>query len=407
MSGLRAVGLVAQRELAQRLRSRPTWVMTVVTALLIAALMTVPALLRRSPTPTVIGLVGSAAQALRPQLASAAAATGVDVQLRNLHDAAAAHAQVLAGGLDAALDVTGEAPDVTVARSLAPDVQDLVRTVVTRARATQLLSAAKVPPDVIRSLLTPVSLTVHALEPPPPPVSAARVVAAIVAGYLLLYAIVAYAIGVATGVAQEKTSRTAEVLLAAIRPDRLMVGKVLGIGAAGLGQLAIAVAAGLVANALVGGSAVPHAVVTLLPSLLLWFLLGYTLFAFVSAAAGAMVARQEEVQSATAPITVALTAALALVFGVVHAPDSWWVAAGSLLAPFTPIVMPARLAMGPVPAWQLALAILELIGVTYAVARLAARVYATSLMRGGARVGWSAALRGASESPARNTRPRT
>lgn len=392
MSVLRTVGLVAQRELVQRLHSRPTWIMTVLSALLVVALVVVPGLLRKPPAPMTLGLAGSAAQALASQLDSRAVKAGRMLRLMDVPSGAGQRAQLLGGRLDAVLALSDTTASVTVARSLAPGVQALIQEVVAQARERRLLSDAKVPPGVIEAAMAPVPVTVHALEPQPA-VSAVRVVAAIVSGYLLLYAIIAYAIGVATGVAQEKTSRTAEVLLAAVRPERLMVGKVIGIGVAGLGQLAIAVAAGLLAIALSGVSEVPHAVIELLPGLLFWFLLGYTLYAFVSAAAGAMVARQEEVQSATAPITVTLTAALAFVVGVVHAPESWWVTVGSLVAPFTPIVMPARLAMGPVPAWQLAVAVLELVAVTYVVARVAGRVYAGSVMRGGPRVGWRTALR--------------
>jgi ABC-2 type transport system permease protein len=370
--------------------------MTFVSALLVAALLMAPALLRTPPVATKVGLAGGAAQTLTPELDRAAAKACVKLQLSKVASAANPRAQVLGGRLDAVLELSDATVSVTVARSLPPDVEALVREVVTTARERRLLAAANVPPDVVRSVMAPVDITVHALEAQPA-VSATRVVAAIVSGYLLLYAIIAYAVGVATGVAQEKTSRTAEVLLSAVRPDRLMVGKVIGIGVAGLGQVAIAVVTGLVANALAGAPGIPRAVVELLPGLLLWFLLGYALYAFVSAAAGAMVARQEEVQSATAPITVTLTAALAFVVGVVHAPDSWWVTLASLVAPFTPIVMPARLAMGPVPAWQLVLAIGELLAVTFIVARGAGSVYAASVMRGGPRVGWRAALRQARE----------
>lgn len=367
------------------------WIMTTLTALLLAGLMAVPALLRRPTAPTSVGLVGAAAQALKPALEREAARAGVDLKLSNVAGTADGRSRVLDGQLSAALQLTDTAADVTVVRSLAPSVQQLIRAVAAQARVQRLLFAASVPPDVIRNVLTPEQLSVHPLDPQPP-VNAGRVVAALLAGYLLLYAIIAYAVGVATGVAQEKTSRTAEVLLAAVRPEQLMLGKVFGIGAAGLGQMAIAVTAGLVASALVETSGIPHAVAGLLPGLLLWFVLGYALYAFVSAAAGAMVARQEEVQSATAPITVTLTAALALVVGVVHAPGSWWVTAASLLPPFTPVVMPARLAMGPVPAWEVVFAVLELLAATYAVARLGAKVYATSLMRGGPRVGWREAF---------------
>jgi len=113
-----------------------------------------------------------------------------------------------------------------------------------------------------------------------------------------------YGAAVASGVAQEKTSRIAEVLLAAVRPSQLLAGKVVGIGVCGAGQLAIAVVAGLLANAAVQSAVIPSTVWALLPAILLWFVLGYALYAFAYAAAGALVGRQEEVQFVTLPITL-------------------------------------------------------------------------------------------------------
>ena len=202
-----------------------------------------------------------------------------------------------------------------------------------------------------------------------------------------------YGSAVASGVAQEKTSRIAEVLLAAVRPSQLLAGKVVGIGVCGVGQLGIAVVAGLLANAAVQSAVIPSTVWVLLPAILLWFVLGYALYAFAYAATGALVGRQEEVQFATLPITLPIVGGFLLTYAAIAAPGAWWIRLLSFLPPLAPILMPARLALGAVAAWEMPVAVLLTLGAVYGMVRLAARIYAPALVRGGARLSWKDALR--------------
>lgn len=202
-----------------------------------------------------------------------------------------------------------------------------------------------------------------------------------------------YGAAVANGVAQEKTSRTAEVLLAAVTPIQLLTGKVVGIGLCGLGQLIITVGAGLIANASVKNAEIPSTVWVLLPAILVWFLLGYALYSFAYAAAGAMVARQEEVQFVTAPLILPMLGGFLSVYALARWPEAWWIRALSFLPPFAPILMPARLAYGHASMWEMTAAALIMVGAVYGMARLTARIYQAALLRGGARLSWGAALR--------------
>jgi ABC-2 type transport system permease protein len=210
---------------------------------------------------------------------------------------------------------------------------------------------------------------------------------------LLYISLAVYGSAVATGVAQEKTSRMAEVLLATVRPGQLLTGKVAGIGACGVGQLAIAVAAGLIANAAVKSAQIPSTVWALLPAALLWFLLGYAFYSFAYAAAGALVGRQEDVQFVVLPLTLPIAAGFLLTYLAIAAPDAWWIQLLSFFPPLTPVLMPVRFALGAVAWWEMPLAVLIMIGAIYGMARLAARIYAPALVRGGARLSWGAALR--------------
>jgi ABC-2 type transport system permease protein len=58
-----------------------------------------------------------------------------------------------------------------------------------------------------------------------------------------------------------------------------------------------------------------------------------------------------------------------------------------------PVLMPARLAVGQVAIWETPLAIVIMLASIYGMARLAGNIYATSLVRGGPRLSWTAALR--------------
>jgi ABC-2 type transport system permease protein len=157
--------------------------------------------------------------------------------------------------------------------------------------------------------------------------------------------------------------------------------------------MTITVTAGLLASNLVSNPLLPTAVWSLLPALLFWFILGYTLYAFAFAAAGALIARIEEVQFATAPFTVLLIMGFLLTYATIASPDAWWVHLLSFFPPFTPILMPARLAVGHLAIWEMPLAALIMLASIYALARLAGRIYAQGLVHSGARLGWLDALR--------------
>jgi ABC-2 type transport system permease protein len=255
-----------------------------------------------------------------------------------------------------------------------------------------VLSRAGVAAATVRAAQQPLLITTQALHPPPSD-QTARDVAGLASGFLLYMALAMYGGAVANGVAQEKTSRTAEVLLGCVRPAELLTGKVLGIGLCGLGQLAIPALAGLIANAVLHSAAIPSTVWLLLPAVLLWFALGYALFAFAFAAAGALVARQEEVQFSTGPIAFPLVLGYVLAYAVIGSPHATWVEVLSFLPPLAPSLMPVRIAIGAVAWWQVMLAAgLTLVSIV-AMARLAAGIYRAALVRGGARLSWRAALR--------------
>lgn len=406
----RVIGLVAWREITERLSGRATWIVTGLTTVLAVGLIVVPALINEQSGPTRIGLVGPQAQVLAPALASAAHAASVSVAttpLASMSDArdeltpkniAGSGGQLarLFGGSNAQLDVAlafdGSSATILAYQTVPPTVLALVHSVLDAVHQRSVLSAAGVPTPTITSSLTPVPLTAQTIQSTPGDRAGLRI-AALASAFLLMYAVTGFGGQVATGVAQEKTTRTAELLVSAVHPRELMTGKVLGIGLVGLGMMTVTVGAALIADAFVKSAAIPPELGPLLPQVLLWFVLGFTLYAFAFAAAGAMVARQEEVQSVAMPFAAVMVVALLLVYATIASPDSPWIRLLSFLPPLAPMLMPARSFLGTAQGWEVVLAVgIELLAIGGTVT-LTARIYQRALMRGGARLAWSQAIR--------------
>jgi ABC-2 type transport system permease protein len=408
------IRLIAGREIAERLRGRATWILTGITTVVAVLLIVGPAVLRPPTRPAVVGLVGPSAQALAPALEATAKAAGVDLTTMNVTDDSTAKSELtpthstgrgsrqlgqllssFQGGtatLDVALNLDTGSATIEFYQTVSPTLAAVLRAVVEQVHQRDVLTQAGVPASVVAAAQQPEPIRTVTLQHAPSDL-AGRSIAALAAGILLYVSVGIFGNAVASGVAQEKTSRTAEVLLAALTPSELMTGKVIGIGLVGFGQMAITIGAALITNAVVQSSQVPSAVWVLLPAILLWFVLGYTLYAFGFAAAGAMVARQEEVQSVTTPFSVFLVGGFLLTYALIASPDALWVKVLSYLPPLTPILMPARLALGHLAIWEMPLAVAIMLASIYGMARLAGRIYAAGLVRGGARLNWMAALR--------------
>ncbi len=392
MSGWAVTRLVAEREITERLRGRLIRVVTVVTALLVVAGVVIPGLIKGSSAPTRIGLVAPAAQALAPALQRGADAAKATVTLSDLASQAQARRELSAGRLDVALSVGSSSAQIDVERSLSTTARALIQAALDEAHLRRSLAQAGIPLARVLPALEPVPVTTTVLRPPSPDTTA-RSIAAFAAGLLMYISLGLYGNAVATGVAQEKTSRTAEVLLAAVRPQQLLTGKVLGIGSTGLGQLTIAAAAGLIADAIVHSAKIPSSVLALFPAFLVFFVAGFLFYAFAFAAAGALVARQEELQMVTTPVLFVLVIGYLLVYAAIASPNATWLRVISFFPPLTAELMPVRIALGHIAWWELPLAVSVMVAAIYGMAHIASRIYASALIHSGARLSWKAALR--------------
>jgi ABC-2 type transport system permease protein len=217
----------------------------------------------------------------------------------------------------------------------------------------------------------------------------------------MVFAVVTYMMFLVYGqlivraVLEEKTSNVVEVMVSSVRPWEMMLGKMFGVGAVGLTQIAIwVILAGLLATFGLAGAAAALAEQGIdLPQLrlpfglfawaLTYFVLGYFLYAGLFLAAGASLSNEQDAQQVVTPLVLVIVVGFVLVISVIESPDSQWAVVGSLIPLFSPMIVPARLAISHVPFWELAVSLTLLVLTLLGAAWVAGRIYRVGvLMRG-------------------------
>jgi ABC-2 type transport system permease protein len=377
--------LVARREVDARLRTRSFVLATVVSALVLAGFVLMQSTVFDGDQRTAIGLNGQAI-GLAGQLSSEARQVGREVRTVEVTNLAQARAQVAAGSLDVLVSGAPAALTVLVNNSLDDELRGVLNGLVRQQVLRGQLAALEDPTGLdVNGVLRTVSeahVTVHALSPEDPAHDARRQSMAMVVVALLYLALLLYGSLVAQGVVAEKSGRVVEFLLAAVRPRQLLAGKVIGLGLVGLIQLAVVGVAGLVVG--LAASVLPSfgAAVGALAWGLLWYVLGFVLYAMVFAAAGALASRQEDVQSVLMPVTAVLVVAFVLGFAMLSRdPTGTTTTVLSLVPPFSPLLMPGRLALGAAPFWQVLLALALTTALIVLLTQAATKIYQNSLLR--------------------------
>ena len=198
-------------------------------------------------------------------------------------------------------------------------------------------------------------------------------------------------------VIEEKTSDIVEVMISSVRPWELMLGKIVGVGAVGLTQMAIwgLVIAGFGVYGLTAGSAalaesgidlgalgIP---VSTIVGVALFLLFGYLLYAGLFAGAGATVSSEHDAQHALWPVIVLIVVPFIAAQGVIENPNAGLSVALSLVPFFSPLLMPSRMLVTAVPAWQIGSALLLLVVFTFLAAWVAGRIYRVGILMKGKR----------------------
>ena len=419
------VATILRREYATRVRSVGFWLATLLTPLLVGAMVVVPSLVLVATESThrlvvvdgspglgaeVAERLGGSAVAGDPAAALAesserVAATRFDVAVVPAPaDAARLRREldrrILAGEVDAWVWIGAESVESSRVEYHAENVanfltQERLGRVLSRVFAERRLAAAGYDAAKVVELTRAVDL--ETLKVTAEGTKAETGFAGLLLAYLLfflLYTVVAvYGNAVLTGVLEEKSSRVVEVLLATTRPSELLAGKLLGIGATGLTQLGVwmVALAAITAPGVVGAMAAGHE--DLVPRVsagvalhfLAHFLLGFFLFAAMYAAIGAAANSVQDAQPFTAFVIPFLVAPALFMITVVNDPDSTLAVVLSLVPPFTPLLMLLRIVVKEPPAWQIVLGYLLTAGFVVALLAFCARIYRVGILLYGKR----------------------
>ncbi len=376
------VYLTARREVRERLRSRAFLISTVLSVLAVVVIVVIAALNSAGEERYTVGAVGAESAATLELAQEAQAALDIELEISDLGDEAAARAAVEDDEVDAAL-----ADGRVLSRGEPPaELLALLQEANRQRAGERVLREAGVDGEAAQRALNPEPLAVEELG------EASGGGIAFLSSLLLYIAILGLGYMVSGGVVEEKATRVVEVILAAIRPVHLLAGKVLGIGLLGLGQLLLIVGAGLIAAAALGSVELPESTATTAALVLVYFLLGYLLYACGFAVAGAMVSRQEDSNSTTAPLMITLVGAYLIGISATESPDSGLAVIASLIPPLAPMVVPARAAQDALPAGELALSIALMVAASALLLWLAARIYDRAVLRMGAPLRFTQAL---------------
>ncbi|MEP7235966.1 MAG: ABC transporter permease [Ignavibacteriota bacterium] len=209
-----------------------------------------------------------------------------------------------------------------------------------------------------------------------------------ITGMFIYISMLLYGTLIMQSVIEEKNSRVIELLSSSVKPMDILVGKVLGVGLAGLLQVsvwasmfaavsvfalpAILVSLGSAAGSIISPSAFIYFV--------LYFIFGYLMYATLYAGAGATVEQASDAQQVSMPITFLVILPILMMTSVIQSPSSTSSVILSLIPFFSPILMMGRIFSETPPFWQIALSFVLMTGAFFGVLWVAGKIYRTGIL---------------------------
>jgi ABC-2 type transport system permease protein len=202
--------------------------------------------------------------------------------------------------------------------------------------------------------------------------------------FIIYFSVIMYASMIAMEVATEKSSRVMEILISSVSPIKQMFAKIIGIGLLSMTQFAVFLIVGyysLQRNmdslkdgffGVYGFGSIPTATIIYA---VIFFILGYFLYATLAAFLGSLVSRIEDVQQMITPMTLLVVGGFMIAMFGLGKPDAAFITATSYIPFFTPMIMFLRVGMLAIPIWEAALGIFLLVATIVALAVFGARVY--------------------------------
>jgi ABC-2 type transport system permease protein len=188
-------------------------------------------------------------------------------------------------------------------------------------------------------------------------------------------------------ISSEKQNRVIEVLLLSVSPHQLLVGKITALGLIGMMQTGIYIGIGSVLLKLSGRSFDVAASFNIPQNLLVWavvfFLLGFAIYASLMAGAGALAPNAREASQLTIVLIIPLIIPLFFISVLIQNPNDFISVLVSLIPFSAPVAMMTSIAAGGIPWWHPYLAALLMLGTAYLIIILVARLFrAQTLLTG-------------------------
>ena len=352
-----AIGLVIEREIMVRLKSKAFMVSTILSIVLFGVLVAVSGAL-----PSLF----SSTDKVAVTSAGAKAVEGIDdIETVEVDDVDEAKALINSEEVESAVVESEDSPTGVAVLSL-------------RSAPESLIGALSLTPEV--ELLDP--------DAPDP---ALTYFIGLGLGLVFFMAAMTFGNTIASSVVEEKQSRIVEILLASTSARVLMFGKVIACTILAFAQIGLTAVAVLAGAAISGNDMVLGKVAEPIAWFIPLFIVGFVMVAALYAAAASMVSRTEDLPSTSTPIMM-------LIFlpymGVIIFSSNETVMAVLSYIPFSAAVaVPMRVFLGTIAWWEPLVSLLILIVTTLLALLLATRIFERSILKSGPKLTWGQALK--------------
>ena len=221
-----------------------------------------------------------------------------------------------------------------------------------------------------------------------------NVLAIMLLSIVLFYAIYFCAYQVSTSITAEKTSKIIETLVTSTTPKTIVLGKTVGVGIVGLIQIVVLVSVALIcANVYLPAGTLDGIIdlSTITPFLgimtIIYFLLGYLVYALLYALTGSTVSKPEDVQSANGPVAILAVIGFYLAYFTMMNPTSDLNTFASIFPLSSPFCVPFRIMMGVATPMQIAISLAVLVITMLIIAKISIKIYSSAILNYGSKIG--------------------
>ena len=221
-----------------------------------------------------------------------------------------------------------------------------------------------------------------------------NVLAIMLLSIVLFYAIYFCAYQVSTSITTEKTSKIIETLVTSTTPKTIVLGKTVGVGIVGIIQIVVLVSVALIcANVCLPAGTLDGIIdlSTITPFLgimtIIYFLLGYLVYALLYALTGSTVSKPEDVQSANGPVAILAVIGFYLAYFTMMNPTSDLNTFASIFPFSSPFCVPFRIMMGVATPTQIAISLAVLVITMLIIAKISIKIYSSAILNYGSKIG--------------------